>query len=284
MTYHKTISLLIFDGNPNGQMMAELSNWNGRVYKVARSALASFSDRDDAENTGVYFLLGKDTEKNDTIYVGEAERMYDRIKQHMNDKEYWADCVVVISKDNHLNKAHVKYLEHEFYQAAKSAGRFIVINSTIPTRSSVSEYDTAMLCEFIDHTKLLVNTLGYKAFDSISQPVSVAQTKEELFILKGARGAEAKGLLVADGFTVLSGSTIANEVVPSFPAGTVKTRTRLFENGTVDARFRFTRDTLFTSPSLAATIVLGRSANGRAEWQTEDGKTLKAIEESAISR
>lgn len=281
MAYHKTISLLIFDGNPNGQMMAELSNWNGRVYKIARSALPLFAQRDDAENTGVYFLFGRDAEKNDTIYVGEAEHMFSRIKQHVSDREYWTDCIAVISKDDHLNKAHVKYLENEFFSAAKSAGRFVVINNSVPTRSSVSEYDAAMLREFIDHTKLLVNTLGYKAFDSISHFEDV-QTPREIFFLTSQRGANAKGMLTSDGFTVLEDSIIADGVTRSFPTGIGKMRQRLLDDGTVDQNLRFTRNCFFSSPSYAASVVLGRSANGRTEWQTENGRTLKAVEEARL--
>ena len=69
--FNKTIQMLIFDGNPNGRIMCEMSNWNGRVYKISRSELVKFSDRVDAENTWIYFLFGKDEENNDTVYIGE---------------------------------------------------------------------------------------------------------------------------------------------------------------------------------------------------------------------
>lgn len=59
MAFSKTIQMYIFDGNPNGRIMCELSNWNGRIYKVSRNELSVFSQRADAENTGVYFLLGR---------------------------------------------------------------------------------------------------------------------------------------------------------------------------------------------------------------------------------
>ena len=57
--FDKTIQMYIFDGNPNGRIMCELSNWNGRVYKIARNELNLFSNRKDANNTGIYFLFGK---------------------------------------------------------------------------------------------------------------------------------------------------------------------------------------------------------------------------------
>lgn len=199
MTFSKTIQMYIFDGNPNGRIMCELSNWNGRVYKISRNELLEFSKRNDSENTGVYFLLGKDNNNVDTVYIGEAEKMLTRLKQHLKDAEYWSDCIVVISKDNLLNKAHVKYLENKFYLLAKNAERSVVINSNTPTCSSISEYDEAMLQEFINNTKLLVNTLGYKTFDTLEDSSMKRQNSEVYFYIKAARGADAKGIAVADG-------------------------------------------------------------------------------------
>ena len=73
MAFSKTIQLYIFDGNPNGRIMCELSNWNGRAYKIARNEIAAFSHRADSDHTGVYSLLGKNEENRDTVYIGEAE-------------------------------------------------------------------------------------------------------------------------------------------------------------------------------------------------------------------
>ena len=51
--------------------------------------------------------------------------MLTRLKQHLKDQLYWSDCIVVVSKDNLLNKAHVKFLENKFYGLAKTAGRSV---------------------------------------------------------------------------------------------------------------------------------------------------------------
>lgn len=282
MAFSKTIQMYIFDGNPNGRIMCELSNWNGRIYKISRNELLEFSKRSDSENTGVYFLLGKNENNIDTIYVGEAEKMLTRLKQHLKDTEYWSDCIAVISKDNLLNKAHVKYLENKFYSLAKDAGRSIVINSNLPTCSSISEYDEAMLQEFISNTKLLVNTLGYKTFDSLEDSSMKRQNNQIYFGIKAARGADAKGIVVADGFAVLKGSSIASTTVPSMSANLVQLRTNLIEKGIIDSQFQFAKDHIFTSPSLAAAVVTGRNANGRTEWKTADNKSLKSIEEQNL--
>lgn len=59
-----------------------------------------------------------------------------------------------------------------------------------------------------------------------------------------------------------------------------KLRSSLIEKGIIDETFKFTRDYIFTSPSLAATIVMGRNANGRTEWKNEEHKSIRDIEES----
>lgn len=280
MSFSKTIQMFIFDGNPNGRIMCELSNWNGRVYKVSRNELTLFAKREDSENTGVYFLFGKDEDNNDTVYIGEAERILSRLKQHLKDKSYWNDCVIVISKDNLLNKAHVKYLEYSFFEMAEKAGRSVIINNSIPTCSSVSEYDEAMLLEFIDNSKLLVNTLGYKAFDTIEDSKGRKNEESDYFYIKAVRGAEAKGLIVSDGFAVVKGSIVASSTVKSAPESLKALRNLLMKKGIIGKNCEFMRDYIFTSPSLAASVVMGRSANGRTEWKNSEHKSIKDIEES----
>lgn len=275
MAFHKTIQMYIFDGNPNGRIMCELSNWNGRIYKISRNDISEFGQRPDAEHTGIYFLFGKDEQNNGTVYVGEAEKIFTRLKQHLSDKDYWNDCVAVISKDNLLNKAHVKYLENKFFLLAQNSGRASIINSTTPTPSSISEYDEAMLEEFISNAKLLVNTLGYKVFESVED----SKPSQTLFSISAARGARAQGIIVADGFAVLKGSIVAVTTVPSMPDSLLRLRETLYQKGVIDKNHQFTKDYIFTSPSLAAAIVMGRNANGRTEWKSADHKTLKELEE-----
>ena len=263
--------------------MCELSNWNGRVYKISRNELSEFSKRKDAENTGVYFLFGKDEQNNDTVYIGEAEKVLSRLKQHLTDSKYWNDCIVVISQNNLLNKAHVKYLEHVFYNMAQSSSRAVVTNNNVPTQSSVSEYDQAMLEEFIENAKLLVNTLGYKAFETIEETVVKQNNTEVIFYINAARGAEAKGMVVSDGFVVLKGSRAAKTTTPSVASYITQLRDSLIKKGIMNESFIFQKDYVFSSPSTAASVVMGRSANGLTEWCTEGHQQLKFFNETEVS-
>lgn len=137
-----------------------------------------------------------------------------------------------------------------------------------------------MLQEFINNAKLLVNTLGFKVFDTIEDTVVKHNDAEQYFFIKTARGADARGVVVSDGFAVMQGSIIASSTVQSMSESLKKLRSSLIEKGIIDETFKFTRDYIFTSPSLAATIVMGRNANGRTEWKNEEHKSIRDIEES----
>jgi hypothetical protein len=165
MKHGKKITIFLIDGDPNGRMACELSNWTGKAYKIPRIRVKDCGDRNDLVNTGVYLLFGKNQEGSDLAYIGEAENVFERLKQHLGQKEFWNETIVFISKDKNLNKAHIKYLESRLVEIAKSTNRFSLENDKTPTKSSISEADTAEMEEFLENIKLLTNTLGHKIFE-----------------------------------------------------------------------------------------------------------------------
>lgn len=279
MKFGKTIKIFLIDGEPNGRMSCELSNWSGKAYKIPRIKVKDCIDRVDLVSTGVYLLFGKDEAGIDLVYIGEAESILKRLNQHLNQKDFWHETIVFISKDENLNKAHVKYLENRLHNIAHSAKRYKVENSIIPTQSSISESDRSEMEEFIENIKMLVNTLGHKVFDE-KREIKQKQITD-VFYIKGARGAEATGEPTSDGFVVYKGSKAAKDTTNSMNFNLIKLREKLI----ADAIFidkveflEFSEDFLFSSPSAAAAIVMGRSANGLTEWKLITGKTLKDFE------
>jgi 5-methylcytosine-specific restriction protein B len=103
-------------------------------------------------------------------------------------------------------------------------------------------------------------------------------------------GPEARGRLLAEKgtngsqkFVVLAGSPGRSEVVPSFPVrmpSSYRLRRRLIEEGVLVPSAHWpgwletTRDVECNSPSAAAEILVGRSANGWTEWKSADGHPL----------
>ena len=279
MKFGKTIKIFLIDGDPNGRMSCELSNWTGKAYKIPRIKIKECTDRDDLMNTGVYLLLGRDEEGKDLVYIGEAESIYKRLTQHLNQKDFWNETIVFISKDDNLNKAHIKYLENRLHDIAQIAQRYKLENSVIPTQSSISESDRAEMEEFIDNIKMLVNTLGHKVFDEKRE--FNPKQKHEIFSIKAARGADGQGEPSSDGFVVLKGSKAAGTIVNSMTQNFITLRQKLINEGVLVNKgeyYEFSDDYIFSSPSTAAVMVMGRNANGLTEWKQKDGKTLKEFE------
>ena len=156
-----------------------------------------------------------------------------------------------------------------------------LLNETMETTTTNEEDDefSRMLQEFIDNAKLLINTLGYRLFDSVEESSVKLHNNQLKFYIKAARGADASGVIVPDGFAVLKGSAIASSTVPSTPKNIIDYRAKLIGSGVVSDDNHLLNDYIFSSPSLAASIVMGRSANGRTEWKTDANKTLKSFEE-----
>ncbi|HPB54015.1 MAG TPA: GIY-YIG nuclease family protein, partial [Saprospiraceae bacterium] len=124
MKFGKTIKIFLIDGDPNGRMSCELSNWTGKAFKIPRIKIKDCVDRPEIKNPGIYFLFGKNEIGKDIIYIGEAETVYSRLLQHLNQKDFWNEAIIFISKDENLNKAHIKYLENKLYEIAKQVNRY----------------------------------------------------------------------------------------------------------------------------------------------------------------
>lgn len=279
MKFGKTIKIFLIDGDPNGRLSCELSNWTGKAYKIPRIKIKECTDREDLVSTGVYLLFGKDEEGKDLVYIGEAESILKRLNQHLNQKDFWNETIVFISKDENLNKAHIKYLENRLHDIAKSAKRYKIENSITPTQSSISESDRAEMEEYIENIKMLVNTLGHKVFDEKRE--FKPKQKFETFAIKAARGADGQGEPTSDGFVVFKGSKAAATIVTSMTSNFILLRNKLINEGVLIDKgeyFEFPEDYIFSSPSTAAVMVMGRNANGLTEWKLKDGKTLKEFE------
>lgn len=279
MKFGKTIKIFLIDGDPNGRMSCELSNWSGKGYKIPRIKIKDCTDREDLTSTGVYLLFGKDEDGKDKVYIGEAESILKRLNQQLTQKEFWNEAIVFISKDENLNKAHIKYLENRLHEIAILTNRYKVDNSIIPTQSSISESDKAEMEEFIENVKMLVNTLGHKVFEEKREFKS--KQKQATFFIKAARGADGQGEPTSDGFVVLKGSKAAASIVNSMTSNFISLRQKLIDENVLINQgdyFEFSEDYIFSSPSTAAVIVMGRNANGLTEWKNKEGKTLKDFE------
>ena len=84
MAYGKSIELFLVNGTADSLVTAELSNWNGKAIKIPHIEISS-CDRNDIKQAGVYFLFCKEDDGSDSVYIGEAENVKERLIQHLRD-------------------------------------------------------------------------------------------------------------------------------------------------------------------------------------------------------
>src|SRR5690606_36614247 len=176
-----------------------------------------------------------------------------------------------------------KYLENRLYSDAKNVDRYNLLNNQIPTQSNLSDPDKSEMEEFLLNAKILVNTLGYEPFEEIihSDTNNLANNEEDLFYISAARNASGKGKATSEGFVVLKGSQVSDSVTNSFPSNMQKLRDLMIAEGVIvnqNDKLIIKKNYLFNSPSSAAMIIMGRSANGLTEWKTKSGKILQECE------
>ena len=289
MAYGKSIELFLVNGSADSLITAELSNWNGKAIKIPRIEVAS-CNRDDITQAGVYFLFCKEDDSSDSVYIGEAENVKERLVQHLRDyqsekeKYYWTTAAIFIGRD--LNKALIRYLENRFVEIARACKRYTVLTKNTYKNTVMKESQIAVMEEFVDNVKTLISALGYKVLEPLNKPVVVSNEgsdnaeTEDLSLhlertIKGVGKIEADGVRTSEGFVVLQGSHIAVEDDDTIPAVLKEQRRKV---SVVDGVLQ--EDVLFSSPSYAAMFVIGKSANGLTSWKDENGRSLKDIENS----
>ena len=269
----KTIQIYLPDGNPRGIKIAEITSRTVQAVLLPRSSLDLAFTRPELDNVGIYLLLGTEEAKS-KVYIGEAENCLNRLKQHNKSKDFWTHAIVFTSKTSFFTKTHIKFLEWLSYDYALKANRYALENSNIPTKPHLSESVESDLYDNFETMQILSSTLGYPVFDIIKKA-----TKKELIECSG-RGIEAQGEYTEDGLVVFSGSKASKTTTSSIGGWVVNLREELlaskilFEDGD---SYTFSKDYIFSSPSAAAAVVLGRAANGWTSWKYKDGKTLDEV-------
>ncbi|MBK6651020.1 MAG: GIY-YIG nuclease family protein [Betaproteobacteria bacterium] len=273
----QTIQIFLPIGDPRGIRVAEITTRIVRVIEIPRSKLADFLKMPEAQQVGVYFLVGELSEAGlPRGYIGQSGNVGVRLAQHNQNKDFWNRALVVISLTNSMTQTHAMFLEWFAIAEATKAGRYSLENGNSGARPHTPAPLEADCHEIHETAATLLATLGQPVFESLTQ-VTATPSERELFFCKGP-GGNGIGEYTSEGFVVHKDSTARIENVASIQ-GTSQERFRLqlVTEGVlqlVGDHYVFTRDHLFSSPSMAAIAILGRSANGWIEWKTVDGQTL----------
>lgn len=275
-----TIKLFLAHGDPKRLRIAELSNWTGKAVSGPRAEFDDVLGRDECGKSGIYLLTGMDAESGKpAIYIGEAECIRERVRSH-NDRDFWNQITLFVSKDENLTKAHIRYLEGKLLEQAKSAGRSIVTNGQA-SGARLPESDRAEMGVFLEKVNQLLPVLGIDHLVPLSGSTAAPSASRLLYC--EIKGLKAVGFRSSDGFVVQKGSEAVGSERPSSEKWpwTANLRQRLKDDGVLKVtndRLVFVEDFEFASPSAAAAVIHGGNANGLTAWKRADGKTLKDLE------
>lgn len=277
------IRVLVPTGDPDGLRIVEKSNWPGVGVVFNRTNYKEVVNRVEFDKTGVYVLVGTSEDSIlPTIYVGEGDPVKNRLNQHYGKKDFWDWAVFFVAKDDSLNKAHVQHLEAELLRLAREAKQCKLDNSQSPVAPTLSEAELALADSFLQDILSIFPLLGLGVFDK-----TVTTKKPTDLLTIDSKGIKASGYEDAKGFVVVKGSQLVKGEVQSIHQYMSTLRRDLLAQGVIvdnGITYAFAQDQVFGSPSTAAGVILGRTANGRIEWKNSEGKTLKQLQAAAAER
>jgi hypothetical protein len=282
-----TIRVFLVDGKPQGLRVVDRAGWTGACLAFARADYAEARLRPEVQRTGVYVLVGPDEsgQRRERIYIGEGDEVRARIDSHHREKDFWTHGYVLTTKDDSLNKAHVRYLEARLLSIAVEADLAVRDNGTTPPPLPLGESEESDMEWYLQNALTLLPLVGVTLFEIIapvardtpSGMVVAASTAGKSYRLK-TQLTDAVGRDDPRGFTVLENSLgrLEEKVMSS---GYRALRQQLRTEGVLvphnTDQLRLIKPYTFDSPSSAASVMSGGSKNGRDEWRDENGKSLK---------
>lgn len=241
----------------------------------------------DFAKPGVYMLISED---NKSIYIGESDNVQERLNNHYftdEKTEYWVRTMIFVADGNYpLNISQIKYIESKLMEYAKRAAQIHIVDVNLKNKKSslspnISTNDKVVAENFLTDIVTITKTLGIDYFDiskTIISPDEIANKEVFRFFSKNY---DAQLIIDGDSYIVLAQSKIAKKVSKSCKLCYIDKRNLLIDNGHLIENgnyFIATTNIPFDSASTAANVVSGRSANGKIEWKTKDGKTIKDFE------
>lgn len=209
------------------------------------------------------------------VYYAEDDEIIGKsVKEYLEQQ----NCkITVFGSIADIRKALLNHLPTDrLVETAKDCKRYKILTKNTYANTVMKESDRAVMEEFIDDIKVVINALGHKALEPFLQKKNGNDSSDDLlYISTGATKAEGK--TTTEGLVLLQGAVVNEKMnAKSVNAGIVKLREKCVEEEKIKDLVT-TEDLLFSSSS-AADFVLGYSVSGPRTWKDKNGKSLKEIE------
>ena len=241
----------------------------------------------DLAKPGVYMLISED---NKSIYIGESDNILERLNTHYSTDEkteYWVKTMVFVADGNYpLNISQIKYIESKLLEYAKSVAQIHVVDVNLKNKKpsllpNISINDRVVAENFLGDIITLTKTLGIDYFDISKTIVTADEIANKEIFRFSSKNYDAQLIIDGETYVVLAQSKLSKKTSNSCKQCYIDKRTLLIDNGHLIDNGNYliaTTNIPFDSASTAANVVSGRSANGKVEWKTDNGKTIKDFE------
>lgn len=274
MAISKKLETIYHNGQPDGIRSIRRNLSTMTVYVIPRPLLAEAKSISGINRPGIYYLINEsDDSKIAQIYIGQTRNGIARLDDHNRSKDFWNKAIMFLAESKTFTLDMISGLEKFAIQKAQESKRYTVENTVVP-KYEIDEYDMASVEEIYDEIQFIMGTQGYKMDDA------KASLNEADILHTTRNGIEAFGVYDGEKFEVLEGSGVSPEIKNSAPDRVKILRQTAANNGDIQQEgkiYRLKKSMSFSSPSYAASFVLGSSANGWIEWKNKDGKTLDEL-------
>lgn len=286
----KKLTVYMIDGTAYGPRLSEIGNWVGKAVYSPRASINKIMSRSEFDNPGIYCLKGDPTDDafDEKIYIGEAENIKTRLKQHLSDQNKdFKELIFFVSKDELLTKTQIRYLESRLVQLAIEAKTAQIDNGNSPSLPTLHEADISDMEYFLEQIKLILPVMGFKFLISSTVKQTIEnqfqnnKSIHETYFIK-TKTFKASMKETDQGYIVINGSEAKKGLSKSCTETYRNMRRKLVETKIMiehNDKLIFAEDTVFNSPSAASNMILGRNSNGFTEWVNKKGQTFKEVQE-----
>ncbi len=205
----KTINLLLYDGDLDGVISIEDSNWNaGELYSAPRESVSELLKTDACNKYGVYLLLSSSK-----VYVGQSSDLAKRLTQHTIGKDWWESAVILTTNNDSLTHSDIDYLENVLIEKAFELERLDCDNRKKGNPPKVDKFRKVYLGQYLEEALFVMQLIGINVFAedksgkraktavSARAKINTIDVHTKLAIGKRAK-AEAVGFLQEKGITL----------------------------------------------------------------------------------
>jgi hypothetical protein len=162
-----SITLFATTGDPEGIRHLDKSNWSGHGVVFNKELFHLLKLEPGFSQAGIYILVGNAAEE--TIYIGEADPVGDRLKNHVANKEGWVWGVYFFDQNHKIGKTEVQYLESALIMLAKKHDRAILLNKNNSNAPTMALAAKATAQAFLADMLLILPMIGINAFTPSKQ-------------------------------------------------------------------------------------------------------------------